>query len=404
MKPNVLMAVIVCLTFIDISICQQANGAAVRLRTNAWEMPGIDVTIDGEAHFFQIDTSSSRTIFDSTLREKLGAFKQRLPVRYFDVTSEVSFYIASPKHLIHLGDWAPDLDIIGCSDLSSRNRDAGRAVQGILGMDIFALSVVRIDFDECVVAFLSSASNESDEALECQFSPDGVPYVFGFYTGFAPSAFRVCTARLFTSIAAPGTMASPGSDRAPVDFTSNERAKMEADARNVIRYTDGGTLVVGPFRRPLSQAYVWTNSMLGMDFLARFVVTFDVANRKLYLKPGRRFAATNHWTSGGLFAIYRTRDPVVIHRVDDWSAGKAAGVEVGDVLLSIDGLVGYEAVRRLNCIVAAGGQKSHPLRLERSGRELVVKLDINDDDLIRGTRKPGPPAGGSKLPAGEPDR
>src|SRR5262249_20622668 len=73
---------------------------------------------------------------------------------------------------------------------------------------------------------------------------------------------------------------------------------------------------------------------LGLGFCTRFVVTFDFANEKLYLKKSKRFDTPCTVDLSGLH-IERKNDEVVVSSLDKESAAAAAGFRPGDVLVQV---------------------------------------------------------------------
>jgi S1-C subfamily serine protease len=65
-------------------------------------------------------------------------------------------------------------------------------------------------------------------------------------------------------------------------------------------------------------------------------MTFDFANRSLYLKQGHRFDWPDKLNLSGLH-ILRTKGDIRVDAVDEGSPAAAAGVLSGDVLLMVNG-------------------------------------------------------------------
>jgi S1-C subfamily serine protease len=85
-----------------------------------------------------------------------------------------------------------------------------------------------------------------------------------------------------------------------------------------------------------------TGSTMGLGFLSRFVVTFDFPGRRIHLRKGRGYERPDLRNRSGL-SLRPRGEAVVIERVSKESPGSLAGIQAGDVLLTLGGLRADEA-------------------------------------------------------------
>jgi hypothetical protein len=75
---------------------------------------------------------------------------------------------------------------------------------------------------------------------------------------------------------------------------------------------------------------------LGLNYLSRFIVTFDFPNDQVYLEKGARFEVPTQVASSGLHVV-RTGGDTVIDQIDQDRPVASVRMRVGDRLLEIDG-------------------------------------------------------------------
>ena len=75
---------------------------------------------------------------------------------------------------------------------------------------------------------------------------------------------------------------------------------------------------------------------IGTSVLDRFKCTFDYAHARLWLEPGRRFAARDRFTRSGVFLVHWS-GRVYVAGVVRHSPGEEAGLKVRDAIMAVDG-------------------------------------------------------------------
>ena len=119
---------------------------------------------------------------------------------------------------------------------------------------------------------------------------------------------------------------------------------------------------------------------IGSGFLKRFVVTFDYAHQKMYLKPAKptptdagTFDRSGMWINAG-------PDGYVVTEVSNGSPAERAGLRVGDVITGVNGAParaeGLSDTRRLLRASSVGTKVE--LGLKRAGKAQTVALVLKD--------------------------
>jgi hypothetical protein len=114
---------------------------------------------------------------------------------------------------------------------------------------------------------------------------------------------------------------------------------------------------------------------LGSGFFRRFTVAFDFDGRTMYLKPNERVSQPHVFDASGV-AFIRRDGRHVVHGVIEDSPAAAAGIRVGDVLVSVDDrLAGELTPVQLRNLLSVDGA-TRRLSLERDGRAIQVVLRL----------------------------
>ena len=110
-------------------------------------------------------------------------------------------------------------------------------------------------------------------------------------------------------------------------------------------------------------------SLLGMEYLKRYIIYLDWESRRIYLEPNQKFV--QRIPSGFGFTLVHEEDRLKIGAVLQGSRIDSLGVEVGDVIESINGMSGGEMALEQYCDLRLllrefGG----PLDMVIEGREI----------------------------------
>jgi hypothetical protein len=254
---------------------------------------------------------------------------------------------------------------------------SGHEVYGFLGMSFLARYVVHIDFDRGEVIFLRAVPRHAGQRLPIRMEsgwptleltlpgPKGRrPHVFVLDTGACGFGSGDLRSDQFEQLVKEGKLLV-------VKKTLFESAAGSSTSR--IGQLDM-TELPGFRHRKLLFGEAQRN-LLGLNYLSRFIVTFDFPGRGLYLVKGERYGRPDLWDHSGLH-VFRPKGQTAIHSIDPGSAGAAVGLKAGDVLLTVDGRptdrMTLHALRQLLC--AEG--RTIRLTVRRGGQELAVTLKL----------------------------
>jgi hypothetical protein len=117
------------------------------------------------------------------------------------------------------------------------------------------------------------------------------------------------------------------------------------------------------------------DGVLGSGFFRKFTVAFDFDGKAMYLRPNDKLRQPHVLEGSGIGFLRRNGKYVVFQILQD-SPGSATGVMAGDVLLEIDG---RDASRltpvALRDLLSAEGD-TRQLTLEREGRRLTFRVQL----------------------------
>jgi hypothetical protein len=117
------------------------------------------------------------------------------------------------------------------------------------------------------------------------------------------------------------------------------------------------------------------SSLLSLNYLSRYVVSFDFPNRMMYLRKGTRFYCSDGFDCSGLHVL-RLEAGTVVQAVDPGSAAALAGIKTDDVLLRVGTKSANEySLHELRALLCTKG-KTLTVVLGRGSTELRVKLDL----------------------------
>jgi hypothetical protein len=355
----------------------------------------------GKHHLFVVDTGSSGVIYDTSLKHLLGSARETSLMRTTTRPIEVEWFDAPAAMLGRLDLCSPgrsgQVRPVGCVDLSLFRFVVGEDIRGVLGRSFLSKHVVRLDFDQGKILFLTSAGDDPGDAIPIVFDKER-PYMLaelagigktmlGIDTGIVGSSgclHPVCTRTLkakdlFTDLGAARSIGAGGVE------TSEHICRLP-------------WLQIGKFRHNdliFCENAGGTPSAIGLSYLSRYVVTFDFRNHLIYLKPSRHFSRPEkdisaHSSSWG---IWLTRDggDVNIATVTEGSAAKAAGIKPSDVVLAVDG----RDVSRMRLFAIhhlfPTDKSEFPIKVRRGGREItkVIRSEPKNEPKNGSNRKTG---------------
>ena len=113
----------------------------------------------------------------------------------------------------------------------------------------------------------------------------------------------------------------------------------------VLSATRLGALTVGPFTAPgpiaalldTPSAGDLQDGVIGSGFFKHFIVTFDYGRRQMWLEPASPLPARQTYDASGVSFTHETNRRFRVHDVIPGTPAAAAGIQKGDVLVSLDG-------------------------------------------------------------------
>lgn len=121
---------------------------------------------------------------------------------------------------------------------------------------------------------------------------------------------------------------------------------------------------------------------LGSQALSRFHLIFDEPNELLYLKPNHLYRKPFTYNVSGMDMVKQSEAPFlpVIYHVRSGSPADKAGVQTGDLLLTVKGLSGFSTdINVLRGLMEKPGRSPLQLTLLRNGIAVDVSVLLTDE-------------------------
>lgn len=299
----------------------------------------IPVSLNGKEFQFVLDTGSTITVFDISLKEQLGWRIGSSKARAADgKTIKIEYY--QLRHA-HFGGLCKKHKKVAVLDLNEVSKMAGRRVDGIIGMDLLKNHVIRLDFKKNIVSFLRSSNKSIHPGWEADLSlkknqvhmkgeVEDIPVSFLIDTGFTESYFGGLLEPAVIERLNAKTIGDAQGDQAssvagPMDF--NQRKTIVAKlCFNLTEYEE--------------VFFVEHNeSILGLGFLSRHVVTFDFPKKKVYMEEIANAANSSEVSlalHGFDFTVINRNGNIIAESVDVNGLGYKKGIRQKDIILKIN--------------------------------------------------------------------
>ncbi len=365
---------IVALTFTSHRVVAKGNGIVDRFKIfNDGDALLVPVEVEGKAYLFLIETGSNKSAFDSTL---IKGTSQGIE-RFTTATDKKRLELFSTPHA-QLGSHQleNELDSVVAFDFANIREATGHEIYGVIGMNFLGKYVMRIDFDNGTVEFLTKLPElAKSDVIPLRIDEHGMPYVAGRVEGWNDTEFMLDTgcitfdtghleSRTCEYLQRLGLLDALGSQ----DFLGAAGKGISA-----IFQAKSFTLCGYQTRNPiLSQS---NGDRLGLYYLSRFNVAFDFPNKKMYLSKSKAFEKPDGRNLSGMGIVCK-EGKMLVGPVNADSPANKAGLREGDVLLSVGNLDATKA--RLFELAHAMAQPnpSVPVIAVREGKQIKVILNL----------------------------
>lgn len=291
----------------------------------------LPITFIDKELLFLLDTGSSLTVFDTSLRHELGKVKKVEKALTHGGLIKTEIFDAPVAFLGPLS--LKDCNEVSCLDLKMLSLIEGRIISGIIGLNFLKRYVIQIDFDQGTLSFLHPVEGQHPEwgiELPLKYDTMGWPQITGNILEDVKVKFVIDTG-------ATGAAGSLDSMRFEEILSKKEIKTSEAlsaTASGIVRNREirVSNLSVGAFEYQdlIFGEANWSH--LGLSFLSRHIVTFDFPNSRIYLKKGKDFKKRDETDMSGLHLL-RISGNTVVYSVDEGSPAQKAGICPKDIIL-----------------------------------------------------------------------
>ena len=365
----------------------------------------LPVKFRGEEYRFALDTAANRTVFDLSLRDKLG---WRLPIRKRAQAAQgtkvaVEFFLAPRAYVGPLS--LEDCGHIAVLDLNPVSTAVGKKVHGFIGTDFLKKYTVQIDFDNSKVRFFESKPSldilwflrpQTNQHAEWG---EPIPIKFRFLENLPLVRGRVCDniAEDFLIDTADntfgGTLQTKIFNRVCKDIEVTTKTDMITTAAGKVPTKFKKATIVEKFSIAQFEYrgvgfYEGYESKLGLGFLSRHLVTFDFPNKKMYLEKCKTYErppfirATLEILG---FTIRPTPEAVVVESVEPNSPAEHKGIKPGDIIVKVDELnVTFDNLTRfvvlLNSLALEPGRNAVTIAIKRG--DAIKQVSFGKGDVV----------------------
>jgi ankyrin repeat protein/predicted aspartyl protease len=333
------------------------------------------VKIDEKDYLFVVDTGATYTVFDTSLKSKLGRPRQRFTVIIGNSSQGSSLYAPATEISIAGIPLGKDAGIL-CHDLETVRLATGRDVRGVIGMEFLRKYILRLDYDRRKAQLLRSETKDRKHwgrsLLMSGGGLRGVPYVPACVQGPGPRSFQIDTGFR-------GALMLSSAD-AHYALRGKRVQTVMATAAGQQRTTSGrvGIVALAGFAQSNLFFTEGAENTLGLEMLSRFVVTMDFSKRIMYLRKGSRFTAPDPGYLTGL-RVMRKGGKTLVHSVVAGSPAEQAGLKAGDRILRCNARdISTYSLAELRAVGAAGKLREISLETQRGEEKRRVKVAIRE--------------------------
>jgi hypothetical protein len=356
----------------------------------------VPVTISGTTYKFALDTGTSRTIFDTSLRGHMGQSGDKLKgksggrvfeteTRYPPDAKLGQLKLDTSYDVDSVQLWGLNVEIshrlpVPLLDLSALRKVTGHDVRGIIGMDFLRGQVVRIDFHKGRLWLLKSVTDQTAPHERIGWDENGLPTIPVRVADLPTTPFLIDTGHgggatvgqaeqeLFQSLMR-NNMASDVEEGRDYDFLGNESNARSAKCRSI---------GVGSFNHKDLVLAAGDRSSLGLGYWSRYIVTFDFPNSLIYLTPVPSYQERVHRHSCSGVSLISADGSIVVQTVKPGAAAASAGIIVGDNIVKVAGksMTGVSVFEAYAALESAG---KIPVQIRRGAAYYDLTMIVGSD-------------------------
>lgn len=334
----------------------------------------LPLQLGDQRHDVILDSGATNHVFDSSLRPFLGAPVKTANVKG-DGDSAVFQLFHPPQAFVGTLPLQSRKDII-LADLSELRAAIGSNVRGIIGLEFFNDRIIRIDFDNGTVAVFRRGEGDFGPGVNLPLRRDTSGHVSVDVSIGSLSDVPMHIDTGYTgSISLPHHVFRYCVQRREIEVIGQKKGETLTGENG---YTVGclRTVQCGPYMHSQVPAIQSASGKLGLAYLARYNVTFDVTGGVLHLRPGKRFSDRDATNRSGL--RLRVRDKVVVHEVEAKSPAAEHGIETGDVIQSVNGTpVSMQSLFAIRRILCGENGDQVVLQLRRNKTDFILKINLS---------------------------
>lgn len=322
---------------------------------------------------FFLDTGASITAFDIAFEKELGNPKKTVGGITAGGKTALPVYNAPEAYL---GPYnLKDYNEVLCTDMTMLSFVAGEKISGIIGMNFLKKHCVQIDADNSKLTIYNSPLERTDnlgQQFSLKFDRD-IPFLYSSIDGIRQTSFLI----------------DLGAD-SDIMLQTNEFENLVKNKKlqttETLAETATGTVKARLSRLDRFQLGQYeykdllleqgVNNILGLQFMARHLVTMDFPNEKIYFKKGENFSHIYQSDMSGLHLL-KIDGNITVYSVDKGSPAETAGIKSHDVIVSVQGKeAGQFHITQIRDILSSEDGKKISLTIKRGDQtqDVVVTL------------------------------
>ena len=333
----------------------------------------VPLRIKGKEYLCMLDSGSTSSVYDVSL--PLGTPKGtvtattpdgEIPVRLYDFPSPVLGKTALKGYRLVAG-----------TNLSCLREITGHDIHAVIGMDVLSHYVLRVDFDQGKVLLQRSAGTPRGQRVALTFPLfKKAPHIHVQLSGWdRPLSFLLDTG-----------MSGNGVIRREIlkELAKSDKAKRVCETLSITLAGSSPTSVWEVSELSFDQRK-YSNLLfregpgnaLGLDFLFRYIITFDFPNRVAYFERSKNFDHPQRTNLTGL-RLCRREGKTWVHSVAKEGFAARAGIKANDRLIKVHETNADTARLRVLDQLLGNCQKSISLVILRDGKQIPLSLQPGD--------------------------